>query len=263
MPLLFPHLVMLCRPLAQNKSQTTIIGLGAGGSRPSNIPIVDRINVVSGSLISAFAFIGGSLINKIGPRLTLTIGVSGYPLYTGALWFLDRGEGVSFPYFAAVCHGICAALFYSTAGYVVSTYSPENERGRYIGFSWVANAIGSIVGSSIVLAITASREPHESGVPSSVYVAIVCIQSLGVFVAVILADPKTVTRNDGRLIARFTHLTWKAEVRALMATLLHPRTLLVGLALFSCQMPYVFSGSINATYYNARTRSLVNVSNDR
>jgi MFS family permease len=215
---------------------------------------------VSDSLITGFAFIGGSVVNKMGPRLTLMIGASGFPVYIGALWFLDRGEGVSFAYFGAAYHGISGALFYPAAGYVASAYSRESERGRYIGFSYMASAAGSVIGASIVLAITASRDPHKHGVPSSVYTAIICIQSFGVIVAALLVDPKTVIRNDGRAIARFTNLTWKEELQGLVAALLNPRMLLLALALFSAKTPYPFSGSLNATYYSRRTRSLANVS---
>jgi len=64
----------------------TVLGLGAGGSRPSNIPIVDRINIVGASVTIVAGLFGGSVNNKIGPRYTLMLGASGYPIWVGSLW---------------------------------------------------------------------------------------------------------------------------------------------------------------------------------
>jgi hypothetical protein len=66
---------------------TTVLGLGAGGSHPSEIPIIDKVNVVSGTLITLSGFFGGCVNNQLGPRYTLMIGASGYPIYVGSLWY--------------------------------------------------------------------------------------------------------------------------------------------------------------------------------
>ena len=113
---------------------TVILGLGAGGSLPSNIPIIDKVNVVGGVFTIVAGITGGSVNNKLGPKFTLMLGVSGYPLYIGAMWsvlfylidlvklkefenrWLDSGRTAAFAYFAAVFHGVCAGLFYTTIG---------------------------------------------------------------------------------------------------------------------------------------------------
>ena len=67
---------------------TTIIGLGAGGSRPSEIPTVDKLNVIGLTLLAIVAFFGGGFNNRVGPKYTLMIGASGYPVYVGSLWYI-------------------------------------------------------------------------------------------------------------------------------------------------------------------------------
>jgi hypothetical protein len=62
------------------------MGLGTGGSRPENIPVVDKINIVAGTLIVLAGIVGGSVNNQIGPKCTLMVGASGYPIYVGSLW---------------------------------------------------------------------------------------------------------------------------------------------------------------------------------
>jgi hypothetical protein len=65
---------------------TTIIGLGSGGSSPSEISTVDRINVVSGVFLILSGIFGGCVNNQLGPKYTLMLGASGYPMYVGSLW---------------------------------------------------------------------------------------------------------------------------------------------------------------------------------
>jgi hypothetical protein len=107
--------VLICGPGLNG----TVLGLGAGGSHPSNIPIVDKVNIVGASVTIVAGFFGGSINNQIGPRYTLILAASGYPVYVGALWLLDRGSGVAFAYIAGIWHGISAALLYSTTGQIV------------------------------------------------------------------------------------------------------------------------------------------------
>ena len=66
---------------------STITGLGAGGSRPSEISIVDKLSIITTTMISVTSFFGGSINNQLGPKYTLMLGASGYPIYVGALWF--------------------------------------------------------------------------------------------------------------------------------------------------------------------------------
>ena len=71
---------------------TTVLGLGAGGSHPANIQIVDRVNIVAASVTIPAGFFGGSVNNQIGPRYTLMLAASGYPVYVGALWYVLPGH---------------------------------------------------------------------------------------------------------------------------------------------------------------------------
>ena len=63
-----------------------IFSLGAGGSHPSNIEVVDRINIVGGVCIVIASIFGGSINNQLGPKYTIIFGISGYPLYVGSMW---------------------------------------------------------------------------------------------------------------------------------------------------------------------------------
>jgi hypothetical protein len=97
-------------------------------------------------------------------------------------------------------------------------------------------------------------------VSSAVYITIIAIQCAGVLFACLIIAPSRIRRNDGRPIAIFKSLTWTEELAALPRNVLKPRILLLAVAFFSCQLPISFFGSLNAFYFNARTRALANVS---
>jgi hypothetical protein len=73
---------------------STVLGLGAGGSRAEMIPLVDRITTVGLSVTAATAIFGGTCTNKLGPRFAMLFGTCGYPTFIAALWCEARSERI-------------------------------------------------------------------------------------------------------------------------------------------------------------------------
>lgn len=113
--------------------------------------------------------------------------------------------------------------------------------------------------AAIVLGVTVNNT-SVSGVPSSVYTVFICLECAGLLIAGFLLDPSKIRRNDGRPIASFTPLPWYQELKALGMTLLEPKMALITLSIYSSEMYLSLTGAFNAWYFNARTRSLANVS---
>lgn len=65
---------------------STVLGLGAGGSRAEMIPLVDRITTVGLAVTAATAIFGGTCTNKLGPRFAMLLATCGYPTFVAALW---------------------------------------------------------------------------------------------------------------------------------------------------------------------------------
>ncbi|KAF4883541.1 putative membrane protein [Colletotrichum fructicola] len=234
-----------------------ITGLGAGGKQPELIGIVNDANVVLYTLFGASAVVGGGVINKIGPRYSLMLGVTGYPVYCGSLWWIDKGEGEWFVLFGGAWLGLSAGILWAVQGYICTCYPIESEKGFYIATTWILNALGSVVGSAVVLGINISNT-SSSGVPPAVYLTFICLECAGIFVAALLIDPSKIRRNDGRPIASFDAESWSRELKSLFLTLKEPRMTLITLAIYSCEMYLSLSGSFNSFYFNSRTRSLAN-----
>jgi hypothetical protein len=71
----------------------------------------------NGVLYGVFTFstiTASSLINVFGPRLTTLIGITGYPIYTGAMWYFDSYGHLWFPVFAGAYLGCSAGCLWTT-----------------------------------------------------------------------------------------------------------------------------------------------------
>ena len=97
-----------------------LTGLGAGGGRPSSQTVASTTNAVLYGLFCLFGWIGGAILNLVGPKLTMAFGALGYPLYVGGLWYFDRQGHAWFPYLAGAFLGVTAGMFsWSLKGCVV------------------------------------------------------------------------------------------------------------------------------------------------
>jgi len=86
-------------------------GLGAGGGKPNS---ASTVQVANATLCAVWAFasaFSGSVLNTIGPAITACLGVFGYAMYTGGLWYFDQVGNNSFLLGGAVLIGVSALVF--------------------------------------------------------------------------------------------------------------------------------------------------------
>ncbi len=80
--------------------------LGAGGGRPNAAQTVQVVNATLCAVWFFSASFGGTVLNKIGPAITASLGVLGYIIYVGSLWYFDQTGKEGFPIFAGVAIGV-------------------------------------------------------------------------------------------------------------------------------------------------------------
>jgi hypothetical protein len=80
--------------------------LGAGGGRPNAAHTVQVVNSLLCAIWFFSASFGGSVLNTIGPAITACLGVIGYIIYVGSLWYFDHTGKEGFPIFAGVAIGV-------------------------------------------------------------------------------------------------------------------------------------------------------------
>lgn len=80
--------------------------LGAAGGRPNSAKTVQTVNAVLCSVYFFSSMFSSSILNTVGPAITGSLGVAGYAIYVGSLWYFDHTGKQGFPIFAGVAIGV-------------------------------------------------------------------------------------------------------------------------------------------------------------
>lgn len=236
-----------------------ITGLGAGGGRPSSTSLADVTNCTLYAVFCITGFCAGSILNTIGPRFTFTLGAFWYPFYASGLFYYDRTGNEVYPIFGGALLGFGAGCMWSAAGYIQLVYAEEKDKGYFIIVQYFASSFGSTVGALIAFALDI-HGTTSTGVPTSVYIIFIVIMlSAVVFGGIFLQNPRNLRRDDGTHLAIFPHHGFKVELKALAHLIYDWRILVLLPAFFVTELGLPLESSINANYFNLRTRSLCNV----
>lgn len=126
-----------------------ISGLGAGGqvdAKPA-----DNASVALNSTFAVFAFFAGTFTNKLGVKMTLSLGGIGYSIYTASLLCYSHTQNSGFLIFAGALLGACAGLLWTAQGAIMMSYPEEDSKGRYISWFWIIFNFGAVIGSLVSL----------------------------------------------------------------------------------------------------------------
>ncbi|KAI9037605.1 MFS general substrate transporter [Aspergillus affinis] len=160
---------------------------------------------------------------------------------------------------AGVVLSICAALLWTTSGFIQFAYQEEKYKAMYITLQWILTSSGSTVGALIAFGakMTGGEQP---GVSSAVYIAFIVVMTVAIVGAsIFIIDPGNVVRDDGRHIATFEKATVKREVLGVLSVITDPKIIIILPAMFVAEMCLAMTSNINAYYFNIRTRTLNNV----
>ena len=193
--------------------------------------------------------------NMLGPRLTLSIGTTGYALYIGSLWAFQVHGTRWFLILAGGILGVTASLLWAAQGSIMMAEPLEKDKGRSFSLFWALFQMGTLVGSAIALGIQA----HSTlpGVSTGVYLAFLIIMLTAVVTSWLLLPPHLVVRGDGTVVELEAAITPKEEFKAVWALLRDWRMIALFPMFFSSNYFYAYQGAITTALFNGRTRALV------
>lgn len=119
-------------------------GLGGGGQFDART--ADNANVALYSTFSVFGFFAGTIANRLGIKLTLSLGGLGYVLYIASYLSYNHTANEGFVVFAGAMLGICAGMLWAAQGAIMMSYPPEQSKGRYISWFWMIFNLGAVIG---------------------------------------------------------------------------------------------------------------------
>jgi hypothetical protein len=122
-------------------------GLGGGGQVDATVQ--DDANTALYSTFAVVGFFSGTFANRLGIRLTLSIGGLGYCIYAASFLSYSHTENRGFVIFAGAFLGVCAGLLWTAQGAIMMSYPPEGSKGRYISWFWMIFNLGAVIGSLV------------------------------------------------------------------------------------------------------------------
>ena len=110
-------------------------GLGGGGQVDATV--ANNSNVALYSTFSVVGFFAGTLVNRLGIKLTLSFGGFGYFIYVASFLSFNHNQNAGFNIFAGALLGVCAGLLWAAQGAIMMSYPSEGSKGRYISWFWM------------------------------------------------------------------------------------------------------------------------------
>lgn len=122
-------------------------GLGGGGQVDATA--ANNGLVATYSTFSVVGFFAGSIANRLGIKLTLSLGGLGYSVYIASLLSYNHTQNAGFIIFAGALLGVCAGLLWTAQGAIMMSYPHESSKGRYISWFWMIFNLGAVIGSLV------------------------------------------------------------------------------------------------------------------
>lgn len=122
-------------------------GMGGGGQVDGTAQ--NKANTALYSTFAVVGFFAGTITNKLGIRLTLSLGGLGYCVYVASFLSYDRTRNQPFVIFAGALLGLCAGMLWTAQGAIMMSYPPAENKGKYIGWFWMIFNMGAVIGSLV------------------------------------------------------------------------------------------------------------------
>ncbi|KAF7896515.1 hypothetical protein EAF00_006529 [Botryotinia globosa] len=233
-------------------------GLGGGGqisAKPA-----DNANSALYSTFSVVGFFAGTFANRLGIRLTLSLGGLGYCIYASSYLCYSHTQNTGYVIFAGALLGVCAGLLWTAQGAIMMSYPPEESKGKYISWFWSIFNLGGVFGALIPLALNINDTSNHV-VSDGTYIGFIILMFIGALSALCLCDAHKVRRADGSHVILMKNPTWNTEIWGLWYTLRNNVYVFLLFPMFFASnwfYTYQFNG-VNGAHFNTRTRALNNI----
>ncbi|KAF5559222.1 hypothetical protein FMEXI_95 [Fusarium mexicanum] len=230
--------------------------VGAGGQQTPYLVMAG--NALLFSLMTLTCLSGSIIANRIGLKYTLTLGTTGFVIYSAALYQNNRYGTEWFIYVGSAACGITAGLFWAAEGAIMLSYPEPASRGRYLAYWLCYRNSGSILGGIINLSFNAKGRTTGK-LDWRTYIVFVVLQCIAPAVVCLLSPPEKVRRRNGTRVAEIERVSDIQEMKALGRLMLRKEILLLTplFIYINWSLPYV--GSYISLYFSVRARALASL----
>ncbi|CAI4218878.1 unnamed protein product [Parascedosporium putredinis] len=232
---------------------------GMGGMGLKDLRASAKASTALYSTFAVVAFFAGTIANRLGLRLTLTIGGIGYCVYISSFLCYAHTSNNGFVIFSGALLGVCAGMLWTAQGAIMMAYPSEDRKGRYISAFWMIFNFGAVIGSLIPLAQNVGNK--DDNVTDGTYAGFIVLTFLGAILSMGLTNAGNIVRRDGSKVIVMKNPSWTSEFLGLWETVVSdPWVILLFPLFFSSNTFYTYQLNImNGAYFTTRTRALNNV----
>ncbi|KAJ5173226.1 hypothetical protein N7492_005819 [Penicillium capsulatum] len=232
---------------------------GLGGNGKADHSLGDDMNTALYSTFAVVGFFAGTVVNRVGIRLAMSLGGIGYTLYAISLLVSVHKHVPGFNIFAGAWLGVCAGLLWAAQGTIMMSYPVEQHKGRYFAWFWGIFNVGACIGALIPLGQNI-HETEQKDVNDGTYIAFIVLMAFGACLALFLCDADKVVRSDGSRVILMKNPSWMTEILGLWETISsEPWIILLFPMFWSSNWFYTYQmNGVNGSYFNVRTKSLNN-----
>ncbi|KAI0137517.1 major facilitator superfamily domain-containing protein [Xylariales sp. AK1849] len=232
---------------------------GLGGAGLSDHTAQTNASTALYSVFAVVGFFSGTFANKLGLRLTLSLGGLGYSIYAGSILCYKHTNNMGYVIFAGSFLGLCAGLLWTGQGAIMMAYPPEHSKGRYISWFWIIFNLGAVIGALIPLGQNINNVTGDA--TDGTFVGFIVLMLIGAVLALFLVDADKVVREDGSKVVVMKNPSWKSELIGLWETMSKdPWVVSLFPMFFASNIFYTYQqNGLNGAHFNARGASLNNL----
>ncbi|KIJ67802.1 hypothetical protein HYDPIDRAFT_25272 [Hydnomerulius pinastri MD-312] len=230
-----------------------LTGLGGGGQMDAATSA--NSNAALYGIGSAAAFFSGSVCNILGPRLTLQLGTTAYPLLFGAYLAINIHPGAgAFVVTAGAILGVSSAFLWTAQGSLMLAYATEAQKGTFI-------ASPDRRATVLEMAHMYVRRLCAWSAANIQKIGFLVLSLSSLAIPILMVDPGTVIRADGSRVVLKSHPSWRTEIANIWRTLRDdPAILLLFPMFFASNYFYIWQfNDYNSALFDIRARALNNL----
>lgn len=231
---------------------------GMGGGGKADPTTADNMNTALYSTFAVFGFFGGTIVNRLGVRMTLAFGGIGYCIYAIALLVSVHSTHTgAFSIVAGALLGVCAGLLWTAQGTIMISYPHEHQKGRYFGWFWFVFNMGAVIGGLIPLGQNINIKT-DATVTDGTYIAFIILMFCGAILALGLCNAQDIIRPDGTRVVLMKNPSWQSEFVGLWETIKYEPFIILLFPMFWSSNWFITyqTNSINGAHFSTRTKAL-------
>ncbi|KAJ5852182.1 uncharacterized protein N7529_011567 [Penicillium soppii] len=232
---------------------SALAGLGAGGLATPFF--VNAANVITFAIMIVLSPVFAVIGNRWSLKWVLVIGTIGYAPYSASLYTNSVYGTQWFMLFGATTCGISAAALWVSEAAIGVGYPEENKKGAYLAIWFGLNKIGTIIASSIELALNLGND-QQGSISSETYLILIALQCLGLPLALLISPIDKLIRKDGTKPARPERTTFAEGFRRFWRVMKRPEIAALVPIFLTSQWAQTYEGNYLTEYFTVRARAL-------